>query len=439
MLGYSANGSRAQENMKKKVLIQDLMLGMYIAELDRPWGETPFIFQGFELSSQEQLETVSRLCTYVYIDTELGHHSTDSASARQQQVRPAALEPVNKKRLEFELLRSHAHSVLHAEPYADKTVLEEEVERVRETYDAACDLINNSLDDARMGRIINMPEMRTIIGKMAASIVRNPDALMLFAQLRAKDEYSAQHAIRSSVLSLALGRQLGMDAESMQVLGIGALLHDIGKVRIPDEILTKPEELTAAEAEIIKQHVPFGLQILRTSAPDLPTMALEVVGWHHERFDGSGYMTGAKGSEVSQFGYIGGIVDYFDGITSERPWRAATAPHTALMHMYDRRGQAFHPKLVEQFIRCIGVYPIGAVVQLNSGETAVVVTRNRERYLKPRVMLATDVQGVPYHSGRILDLTSAKRSDGAPYEINKVLDVGEYSINPVEYFPLLAA
>jgi putative nucleotidyltransferase with HDIG domain len=429
--------------MKKKFLVEELKFGMYVAELDRPWLETPFIFQGFTLQHQEQLDTLARYCEFVFVDLDLSLPEPDKKTrpaAEDRRKRPLELEPLDKQRIELEILRDQARATLRAQPYTDQTTLEEEISRIQDNYMQCQEVLDEVLDDAQFGRKINMPGVRQLIGSLAESVIRNPDAAMLLAELRRKDKMTVQHSMRVSVLALALGRQLGLEEEALQVLGVGALLHDIGKVKIPDELLNKPGELTEREAEFIKRHVPFGLDILRRQAPDLPTMALEVVGWHHERYDGTGYMTGAKGNDISQFGYIGGLVDHFDAITSDRPWRRGIGAHTALMHMYDRRGKSFHPELTEQFIRCIGVYPIGSVVQLNTGDTAVVITRNRERYLRPRVVVTeSSASGIPGVQGRILDLARQSKDDDRYYEIVRVLDPEEHRIDPARYFPLLAA
>ncbi len=422
--------------MKKKLEIGELKPGMFVYQLDRPWLETPFLFQGFEITSVEQIEELARYCRYVYVDTSLSHVREKSPLPPR---RRAQVDSVDKRRLELELLRSQARSMLRKEPYSDSSTLESEILRVRDTYEYAQRLVAQILEDARTGRDLDIDAVTRLSADFTASIIRNPDALALFSLVRRKSEPIAQHSLRVCILALGLGRQIGLEQEALNVLGIGALLHDIGEIRVPQELLEKPSELTVAEAEVIKRHVADGLKILRQHAPGMPTMALEVVGWHHERYDGSGYPVGAKGNEISQFGHIGAIVDYYEGVTADRPWRAGAAPHATLMHMYDRRGQLFEPELVEQFIRYMGVYPIGSVVKLNTGERAVVITRNRERHLRPRVVLATDRENRPIEGGRIVDLSKQRTESGLLYEIVRVLGPDEHQIDPQAYFPLVAA
>jgi putative nucleotidyltransferase with HDIG domain len=421
--------------VKKKVEVDDLKPGMFVYELDRPWLETPFMFQGFEITSAEQIEALHQYCKFVYIDTSLGQ---DVAEATPPPPRRAKVESLDKRRIELEVLRSQARSVLRKDPYVDSTTLEEEIHQVSDTYRYAQDLMDKVLDDVRESRDLDIDAISQLSADFTASIIRNPDALALFSLVRQKSDYIAHHSLRVCILALGLGRQIGLEQESLNVLGIGALLHDVGKIRVPTELLEKRSDLSPAEAEIIKRHVGDGLRILRQYAPGMPTMALEVVGWHHERYDGSGYPLGAKGNDISQFGHIGAIVDYYEGVTGDRPWRQGADAHSTLMHMYDRRGQLFEPELVEQFIRYMGVYPIGSVVQLNTGERAVVITRNRERHLRPRVVLASDAENRVYSGGRIIDLSRQRTEGGQLYEIVRVLSPEEHNLDPQAFFPLVA-
>ncbi len=427
--------------MKKRLDVRDLKLGMYVFALDRPWLETPFIFQGFRLTTKEQLETLRQYSEFVDIDTDL----TREPPAVDADAGPAE-EPVvtlqneeDRKRLEFEVLRAQANPLAQEQIYPDQVDVDEEITFIQNAHDDSIALMHGVFEDAQKKRNIDTAGVKISIGRLADSVIRNPDALVLFSQIKDKDEYTAQHSLRVCILALTLGRQMGMDLGDIKSLGVGALLLDIGKVRIPDEILKKPDVLSKPERELVKLHVPYGLQILRSQAPGLPTVALDFVGWHHERYNGSGYMSGAKGGEISHFGHIAAITDHFDAVTSERPWRKGAAHHTTLMNMYDQRGKEFHPELVEQFIRSMGVYPIGSVVQLNTGESGVVITRNRKRHLRPRVVIAAKADNSLYRAGRTVDLTSDRSPDGRLYEIVRVLGPDEHVIDSVKYLPIMAA
>ena len=228
---------------------------------------------------------------------------------------------------------------------------------------------------------------------------------------------------------------LGFDEDTLKVLGIGAMLHDIGKMRVPNEVLNKPDELTDAEFEIMKKHVPDGVKYL-DNVRGIPQAALEVVRCHHERYDGSGYINGITGEKIGQFGQIGAIVDCYDAITSDRIYRFGMSPHAALKNMYEWRKSSFEPMLLEQFIQCMGIYPIGSLVELNTGEVGVVVTMNRRRRLKPKVVLVLRSNNIPFDMPTTIDLSTQTTEEGIPYEISMVLEPGTYGINPVGFLPV---
>lgn len=436
--------------MKKRVESRELTIGMYVSELDRPWLETPFLFQGFEITTTDEIEQLQRYCQFVYIDLQQSHLPDESKRkpAPKQDWKPTfdvkdhidpsrvAENESEDARLEFEILKKQVKP-LAGHGYIDRTSLEEEIERIRDAHSFVQALIPALMEDARMGRAIKTDTARKAISAMAASIIRNPDALMCFTQLKHKDAYTAEHSVRVSVLAMAFGRHLNMKREEIESLGLGALLHDIGKTRVPTEILVKQGELTAQETHLIRQHVPYGVQILEST--DIPSRAMEVVAQHHERFDGSGYAKGLKGKEISEFGMIGGISDFYDALTSDRPYKSGAPSHRVLRDLYKYRGTMFDPDLIERFIQCIGIYPIGSVVELNTGDIGVVQNINRTRRLKPQVALVLQPDHTTYAKPVIVDLNLKPAPSGRPYEITTVHEPDEFSINPAYYLPIHAA
>jgi len=422
--------------MKKKLDVAELEIGMYVAELDRPWLETPFLFQGFELSNGEELEEIRRYCQYVYIDTEQSRVLPKASKEEQREDRGETRK--TDPELEFEILKKHAkpdQSGKRDNNYLDQTTLEQEIALIRETHDEALILTSEIMEDVRLGKTFNTEGAKQVIGRIVKSVIRNPDALACFTQLKHRDAYTAEHSLRVCILALSMGRHLGMAEEELQVLGIGAMLHDIGKMRIPLDILNKPGELTAKEAELVKKHVPLGVDILERTA-GIPEAAIDVARSHHERFDGSGYIHGRKGDQISEFGLIGGIVDYYDAVTSDRAYHNGMSPHSALKIMYELRNKAFHGGLIEEFIRCMGIYPIGSVVEMNTGEVGVVVTMNRVRRLRPRVVMVLQANNVPYPRPQTVDLAQLTTKNGKAYEISTVVEPGLYGINPTDYLPV---
>ena len=416
---------------------------MYVSDLDRPWLETPFLFQGFEIHSQQEIDDLKRYCKFVMIDV----HKSINVTPNRRPPSTSITKPVQQKsnapgskhaaqKLEFEMLKMGHANPTAARIYQDRTIVEEEIEVVREVYQKTKELIYYTLEDFRLGKSIDSAHVKAVVGKLAESVIRNPDALIHFSQLKKKDEYTALHSLRVCVLALAFGRHLGFDEEALNIIGIGALLHDMGKMNIPKDILNKPGKLNEKEFEIIKSHVPKGVDILEKSN-GIPLAAIEIARSHHERYNGSGYIMGLKGDQIGQFGMIGAIVDCYDAITSDRIYHTGMSSHSALTKMYEWRQRDFHPTLVEQFIQCMGIYPIGSLVELNTGEVGVVVTMNKVRRLKPQVLLVLQANNLPYDDLMTIDLMKKKTNDGRPYEIDSVLDPGTYGIDPITYLPVV--
>lgn len=406
--------------MRKKISIRDLRVGMYVSELDRPWLGTPFLFQGFEVRTEEELIRLRRLCQHVYIDTELGAFAVPR--------KPVAVPDIS-------ILKNFSPGHQRPSLHPDRVTLEEEIPRAREILNEAHTLVLSLMDDARLGRALDSDGARGAVAAMTDSVIRNPDALDCFIQLKNKDEYTAQHSLRVCVLALTFGRHLDFTAEQLNVLGIGALLHDLGKMKVPGEILNKPGRLTDQEFEIMKSHVPHGVAILERT-PHIPAAAIEVARGHHERYSGGGYALGLKSDAIGLFGMVGGIVDSYDALTSDRVYRGGQSAFDTLSHMYAARHTDFHPELMAQFIQCMGIYPIGSIVELSNGEIGVVVTVNRVRRLKPRVALALTSGKERYDALKIVDLMQT--GPGQPLEIRSVLPAGSHGIHATDYLPLKA-
>ena len=419
--------------MKLVVDVSELKPGMYVCELDRPWRETPFLFQGFEISNQQQIDTLRQYCRTVTIlnaGTEPrlairrgpGTAGARTAGASAIHRSPGAEQEVYK-------INNHpnARSV-----YPDVTSLQEEVAKVRDTFSEARLLVQELLHDAKLGRSVNYPGAKQTVTRMAESVIRNPDALTCFAQLKRKDEYVALHSLRTCILALVFGRQLGMSSDQLEVLGLGALLHDIGMVKVPEEILGKPGALTPAESGLVQQHVAWGADMLYDSR-QIPSSAIEVVTAHHERHDGSGYLHGLRGDQIGTFGMIGAIVDHYDAVTSDRAYQGAVSAHSVVLQMYSWRNTLFSAPLIEKFIQCLGIYPIGSVVELNSGEIGVVAAINREQRLKPHVMLVYRADRRPYTGMPIANIATRRTPDDRPCEIERVLEAGAIGFDPIQY------
>ncbi len=396
---------------KEKIEVKNLKPGMYVSELDRPWLGSPFLFQGFPIRNDEDIKRVASYCTYVYIDTEQGFNPRLEAASVQE----LPVEPMTGR---------------NGLPYLNS--VEDELQVAARVIERTTKAVNKLLEDVRTGSSIQGSEVRRTISQMVSSITRNPDALILLASLGDKDEHATLHALSTTVLSLAFGRHLGMDEPLLIELGVGALLHDVGELSIPSEILDKGNRLNPEELKVMKTHTDIGADIL-FRAHDIPASSVEVARSHHERQDGSGYPQGIEGNEIPGFARIVAIVDVYDTVTRPRSGRGLSSVD-ALKHMYNLRGELFDADLVEEFIRCIGIYPVGSVVELSGGQVGVVISAEPDQRLMPKIMLVRDEAKRPYYPPRIVNLAqfSAGRAK-PPMEIRRVLDPSAYGIDIRNY------
>jgi len=418
----------------KKVDARDVQIGMYIAQLDRPWVETPFMYQGFELESQTALEKLRELCRYVWIDTYKGADyippakGAGDAYARMEQL----AEEDKELKARILALISQSQTRANRKRYEDKTTFEEEIGPAREAEQHAREITDETFQSAREGKKVDLNLAGRAVTRMVDSIIRNPDALVCLSQLKEVSNYTALHSVRCCILALAFGRHLALSRDELQILGLGALLKDIGMVKVPQEILDKNGNLSQEEFTIMQKHVRWGVQILEESG-DVPPGALEVVLQHHERGDGSGYPDFRQDTGITPAGYIGAIVDVYDAVTSDRTYNVAMSAEDALKRMYEWREKDFNANLVEEFIRCMGIFPIGSLVELSTGSVGVVITINRGRRLKPKVAMVLTAARKPYSYRTVTDLMEHTDAFGKEIKISRVLPTGTYGINPMEH------
>jgi HD-GYP domain-containing protein (c-di-GMP phosphodiesterase class II) len=390
--------------VKKSIAVAELQFGMYVAELDRPWTDTPFVFQGFVLQTEEQLEILKKFCKSVMVDSE-----------RAQLRDLAPLKPFTPR-------------------HTTQVPVEREVERARVAHTGTQYTLRALMEAVRANKTLDSSSVQQAVGSMTESVLRNPDALLLFSRLREKDDYTHAHAMDVAVYMTTFGRFLQLPVEQISLLGYLGLMQDIGKLKVPNEILAKRDRLTPDEFQQAKKHVEHSVEILRSTS-GLPPQLAELTALHHERHDGSGYPKGLKGKDIGMFGSIAAIADTFDALTARRPYAEPVSPSTALSMLYKWRGTFFDAALVEQFIRCIGIFPLGSVVELNSGEVGIVIAQNIEKRLQPRIMVIRDARGNALKPQKLLDLArEPKVSADEVYRIKRTLEYGKAGVSAESLF-----
>lgn len=383
---------------------------MYVRELDRPWLESPFLFQGFLLESDNDLQEVANTCEYVFVDV-------------------AASRDTVRDRLQS-LAASQRGSTITKEtnPPGQATTddgydYKEHLYLARKIYDHTRSYVDKTLTDVGRGsREVDTEQAKSLVNEMIDNILIKPHAMAWLTYLKNRDEYTLTHSINVCILALTFGRHMQLPREQLEILGIGALLHDIGKLRVPPEILNKPGKLTSEEFEIMKKHPVEGYDILREDLLMSPQI-LDIVLHHHERISGQGYPDGMPGDSINRLTKMTSIVDVFDAITSDRCYHDGLSPYIALQNIYRWTDNAFDKELVEGFMGCMGLYPVGSVVELNQGQVGIVIATTPRTKLRPMIMLLTNKEKQFLKSRRILNLSLQKWEKSAErLEIKNVID-----------------
>jgi HD-GYP domain-containing protein (c-di-GMP phosphodiesterase class II) len=396
---------------RKQVAVGELQFGMFVAELDRPWTETPFMFQGFHLKTDQQLAALKKHCKHVFIDLERTEKPDPRPPAAQFKIRGQT-------------------------KYAESVKVEVEYHAATQVYSKTFARVDELLKPvAKPGGVLEAKDVKQSVTQLTDSVVRNPDAMLLVTRLREKSAAAHARALQVSIYMIVFGRFLELAREELELLGLVGLLQDVGKTRLPASVMEKDTTLTPEKAEIFKRHVTLGAEILKET-PGMPPRLLELAILHHERQDGTGYPRGLKGDQIGLYGSIAAIADTFDTLTAHRVRGGQPlSPSAALSYLYKERGAGYHADLVEQFIQCVGVFPVGSVVELNSGEVGLVITQNLVRRLKPRVMIVLDAKGAPMRPHKILDLDrDPKYTPEEPYRIKRTIEQTKLQVDPKELF-----
>ena len=394
----------------REIPVEELTFGMYVSRLDRPWTETPFVFQGFVVKSEKQIDALKKYCKHVFVDPE-----------------KEDLSEVDKVSAE-EIAKVRGTTV-----YKEAASVEVELPRAQLAYKKTTAVVEELSRAIEVGNAVDSAHSREAAAQITESVVRNPDAMALLIKLQEKSGSTLSRAAEISVMMTLFGRFLQLPQDRLEILGMLGLLQDVGKLKLPTALATNGP-VNAAEIELYRTHVDHSVEIL-SNTPGLPPELTGLASLHHERFDGSGYPRGLRGGGIALFGLIAGIVDTFDTLTAPPPFGENLSPSNALNIIYKGRGKQFHPALVEQFIQCIGVFPVGSVVELNSGEVAIVIAQNMVRRLQPRILVVKDAHGHPLIPYKMLDLMKEpKVRPGEPYRIQRALEYDTVKIDPRELF-----
>ncbi len=402
--------------------MRGLALGQFVSRLDRPWVETKFPLEGLLLRRAEEIAQLQRVCRQVYVDVTRGnspHPSHIEFDEPEVVQRAKGIEQV-------QALRKTSWPV--------KSGFEEELADARLAHGKLSLRVEDVMRDLRTGQKLDLHKLTEGIGAMVDSITRNPSAFGWLMEMKRRDEYAYQHAMGCAIWAASFGRHLGIEREGLCELALGGLLCDVGKTRLPEDVLVSREKLSPEEMELVRMHVHHSVEILKETK-DVNSRIIEMVAAHHERHDGSGYPRRLHGNEIPIHSRILGLVDCYDAMTSNRPYATALSPHRAVAELYELRDSKFQSELVEQFIQACGIYPTGSLVELSDGRVGVVTGVHSLRRLRPRVMVLLDSSKRPLAQFITIDLAEENTQEASsPISVKNSLPFGAYGIDPDELF-----
>jgi putative nucleotidyltransferase with HDIG domain len=396
----------------KRVRVEQLKPGMYIHDLNCGWLQHGFLRQQFLLKSDGQIEKMRHQCMHeVYIDTGKG-----------ADLPGAPTEAEVKLVLQVQLEASGAQGA--SLPVA-RVPQKEEATAARRILGEAQGIVKDLMHDVRLGKQVDPAKALPLVDEINASVLRNPGALLSLGRIKQADTYTFQHCVSVCALLVSFSHAMGLDAASVQEAGLGGLLHDVGKMRVPTEVLNKPGRLTEEEFTIMKSHAAVSRELL-VGIPGISETVIRIASEHHEKMGGCGYPFGLTSDQISQPGRMAAIVDVYDALTSNRVYHKGMEPSDALKKLLEWSGDHLDGDLVQLFIRALGIYPVGSLVRLSDGKLAVVVEQ-QEDLLRPTVRVVYDAVRGYRLPPRDLHL------DRSDEHIESFEEPADWDLNPMEY------
>lgn len=427
-------------------------IGMYVSKLDRPWLETPFVFQGFEIRDREEIDLLQRYCTTITVDVYRGSltpleirsliasQGPQAKPARTRETRPR--EPGKLARwlrnflLRHRIIR-HRRSApkRDADGYAITSTVRGEARPAFNAYARLCRVYDREQMSATQTGKVSKRALDKAIGPVIDSILRHPDAMAWTVFSRRQTSHASGRAVGTAVWCVMFGRQLGFERQQLEELALGGLLLDIGKIRLPPNLVEVEGDLPPQQMEIMKTHVDHSLDIVHRSGAFSRTV-VDMVAQHHERADGSGYPAGRSHSAIPAFARIAAIADAFDAMTTANAYSPAYAAFDVARMLNEMRGLQFDAEVVDQFLRTVGMFPTASVVELNDGTVGLVIEQNRSNALRPKVMLLLDRDGQRLEERRIVELRDLPpdATHANAVWIARGHPHGAFGIDPMHYF-----
>ncbi len=401
------------QHLKKiKVFSKDLQVGMFVCELDRDWSESTFLLQGFSVENQDDIDAVINQCDYVYIDFKS--------------------ETQFKK---YRLATSQSKSYLKQSTETSESknnYLQNKIRPAASRFKKTSQLMKGVMDRIMLGEDFDLHGVRNVVKENVKHVLENEDAMLMMTLLKNKSESRAEHSLNVSILAIGFARYLGYDEFKLEDLGMGALLHDIGQVKVDNKLLSKPGRLNENEMNEMRKHPNYAFDILQ-SKEGLTPSCIDIAINHHERLEGQGYPRGLNGDKLSDNVRLVTIVDVFESLTSPQVYRKSMSVVDAYKILMNGKGTFYDENMVIKFIAWRGIYPPGSIVEMENGEVGIVVSTNNQFKLKPKVLLVLD-EYKQQRKEKIVDLSKMDLdAESKPYKIIKAYENTAFGIDLQSY------
>ncbi len=381
---------------EERIAIEQLRVGLYVRL--ESWMQHPFLFSSFKIRSEKQVQALRALglkeIIYVPGRSDVAPGPPPAKGGVQATEPPP--EPSPKTNHDLEAM--WAEKLARRQKVAERRAAIVQCER---RFNASVTSVKTMLRGLFAKPKESVEQAKTVVAEMVGSLLSEKEVVIHLMSSKSGDENAYYHALNVTVLSLLLAKEGGYSPEEMHDLGVGALLHDIGKERIPSKILMKREPWTAAEQNFYQQHVMYGMELAQ-KLPDVPPGALEVIACHHEMLDGSGFPARLRGERIGRLARVTAITNSYDNLCNRVNPADSMTPAEALSFMFKKQREKYDPVLLKLFIHNLGIYPPGSIVQLNNDAIGIVTSVNYDRLLQPTLLLYDPE--VPKEEAIIFDL-----------------------------------
>ena len=383
--------------MLKCIAVSDVRVGMFIHEFCGAWMDHPFWKSKFLLKPEKDLQRIQA--------SSIGELWIDVSKGLDVEVGTVSVTPEEvAAEAEASLL-----AAVQSPPVSLAVSMDDEVQRAAKLCERSKAAVVSMFADARMGQALQFEQAGELVEEISDSIMRHPNALISLARLKNADEYTYMHSVAVCALMIALARQLDLNEAQVREAGLAGLLHDIGKMAIPNEVLNKPGKLTDNEFASVRNHPEAGSRMLLESK-QVSALVLDVCLHHHEKMDGTGYPHRLEGEQISLYARMGAVCDVYDAITSDRPYKRGWDPAESIRKMAEWKGH-FDPVIFQAFVKTVGIYPVGSLVRLESGRIGVVMEQQAKSLLAPRVKVFFSAKSTTPIPQEVLDLSKLAGRD----------------------------